>query len=108
MKEFGDTLSAAYNKYLSGYGEKQIHLWLLTTHPDFRRRGAGTMLCNWGIDRAAEKGWVVTVLASPLGKLLYEYLGCKLLGSVTVRVDEEKEKLLVFCLVHLESEKHSE
>ena len=85
MTEFADTLSAAYDKYFSGYGGKQIHLWLLTTHPDFRRRGAGTMLYNWGFDRAAEKGWVVTVLASPLGKLLYERLGCKLLGSVTVQ-----------------------
>jgi len=46
-----------------------------------------------------EKGWVLTVLASPMGGLLYEQLGYKLVGSVIVQVDDEDEKLEVYCLM---------
>lgn len=101
MLGFGRTLGKAFFKYFGGYGGKHCHLWFLATHPDFRRRGAGMMLCNWGLEKAKEKGWVLTVMASsPPGKLLYEHLGYKLLGSVTVQVDDEEEKLTVYCLVH--------
>jgi ribosomal protein S18 acetylase RimI-like enzyme len=99
MKEFADSLSRGFEKYFAQYGKEQVHLWLLTTHPDFRRRGAGTMLCNWGKKQAIQKGWVLTVLASPMGKLLYQELGYKLVGSVVVQVDGEDEKLEVYCLV---------
>jgi hypothetical protein len=46
-----------------------------------------------------ERRWVLTVLASPMGKLLYQALGYKLVGSVIVQVDDEDEKLEVYCLV---------
>lgn len=99
MREFQVTLGKAFTKYFSEYGGKQLHLWLLATHPDFRLRGAATMLCNWGLEKARVKGWVITVIASPLGKLLYEHLGYKFLGSTVIQVDDEDEKLTVYCLV---------
>lgn len=46
-----------------------------------------------------ERRWVLTVLASPMGKLLYHALGYKLVGSVIVQVDDEDEKLEVYFLV---------
>jgi hypothetical protein len=46
-----------------------------------------------------ERRWVLTVLASPMGKLLYQALGYKLVGSVIVQVDDEDEKLEVYFLV---------
>ncbi|RYP55595.1 hypothetical protein DL771_012349 [Monosporascus sp. 5C6A] len=98
IKEFTDALDAASEKYFSGHGERQLHLWLLTTHPDFRRLGAGSMLTRWGMDVAGEKGWPVTVLASPMGDKLYQALGFKVIGNVTVQVDGEEEKLVVSCL----------
>lgn len=85
---FQVTLGKAFSNYFSEYGGKQLHLWLLATHPDFRRRGAGTMSCNWGLEKA-------TVMASPLGKILYEHLGYKLLCSTLIQVDDENEKLTV-------------
>jgi predicted acetyltransferase len=68
---------------------------MLVTHPDFRRSGAATMLCNWGQDEAMKRGWMLTVMASPMGKALYENLGYELVGSVTVHVDGEDESVVV-------------
>ncbi|KAI8626342.1 hypothetical protein F5Y19DRAFT_227121 [Xylariaceae sp. FL1651] len=99
VKEFARTLDAAFQKYFSGYAEQQFNLWLLTTHPSFRRRGAGSMLTRWGMDAAAQWKWPVTVLASPMGEKLYTALGFKTLGNVIVQVDGEEEKLVVSCLV---------
>ena len=45
------------------------------------------------------KGWVTTIVTSLLGKFLYEHLGYKLLGSTLIQVDDEDEKLTVYCLV---------
>ncbi len=98
MEEFGRSLDNAFEKYFSQYGRKQIHLWLLATHPDFRRRGVGSKLCRWGIEMAKPRGWPATVLASPMGSQLYKGLGFKLLGSITVQVEGEREKLIVECL----------
>jgi len=41
---FANATGEAFQKYFAKYAEKQIHLWLLVIHPDFRRHGAGTML----------------------------------------------------------------
>ncbi len=98
MEEFARSLGNAFDKYFSHYGEKQVHLWLLTTHPDFRRRGAGSMLCRWGMAVAEQQGRPVTVLASPLGRQLYERLGFDFLGDVIVQVDGEQDRLVVGCL----------
>src|SRR5438067_1939783 len=89
MKVFAETLDNSFAKHFAPYGKEQIHLWLLATHPNFRRCRAGTMLCNWGQDLAAENGWPVTVLASPMGKALYEELGYRLVGSTVVQIDGE-------------------
>ena len=81
MKEVESTLGKAFTQFFVKYGEKQVHLWLLATHPDYRRRGAATMLCQWGFEKVKEKSWIVPLFASPLGKLLYEHLGYELLAS---------------------------
>ena len=95
---FAESLDAALDKYFARYQERQYHLWLLATHPSYRRRNAGTVLARWGVDRAQSKGWPATVLASPMGKLLYEHVGFREVGTVTVQVEGENEKLLISCL----------
>ena len=64
---FANATGESFQKYFAKYAEKQIRLWLLVTHPNFRRHGAGTMLTERGIRTAKDKGWPVTVLASPMG-----------------------------------------
>lgn len=52
------------------------------------------MLCQWGEDEAIRRGgWTLTVMASPLGTLLYKHLGYGLIGDVTVQAEGEDEKV---------------
>ena len=41
------------------------------THPDHRRRGAGTLLMDWGIKLADQWGLESFIQATKMGKLLY-------------------------------------
>lgn len=97
----------AFEKYFEQYGKNQIHLEWLITHPDFRRRGAATMLCNWGRRFAYQKGWMWTVIASPMGKAVYEHLGCNLVGTETIRVRGEDESVDIFMMEERLIDKHT-
>jgi GNAT superfamily N-acetyltransferase len=48
---------------------------ILFTHPDYRRKGIGAMLVQWGIDTARTLGIEFWLNATPVGKPLYEKLG---------------------------------
>ncbi|KAH6628912.1 acyl-CoA N-acyltransferase [Chaetomium tenue] len=99
MVAYGEAMTENFDKFFARYGEEQLHLWMLITHPDFRRRGAGTQLCNWGVEEAARRGgWILTVMASPMGKNLYDHLGYNLVGYGTAQVDGEAEKVDIYAL----------
>ncbi|KXJ87047.1 acyl-CoA N-acyltransferase [Microdochium bolleyi] len=55
--------------------ERHYYLDTLATHPDYQRRGAGSMLVRWGVDRAAQDGVGVYLDASKDGLPLYERCG---------------------------------
>ncbi len=44
-------------------------------------------------------GWILTVMASPMGKDHYEYRGYKLVGYETAQVDWEKENVDIYVLM---------
>lgn len=75
------------------YGEKQLYLGQLSTHPDYRRHGAGAALCRWGMEKAKADGMAVTLFASPMGKAVYSKLGFKDVGSFRTQVEGETEYL---------------
>lgn len=52
-----------------------LDLDMLGTHPDYRRRGAGSMLVRWGCELADRDGLVAYVDASPEGAALYRKFG---------------------------------
>ncbi|RMJ01506.1 hypothetical protein CDV36_015752 [Fusarium kuroshium] len=54
---------------------KHYYLDTLVTHPEYRRRGAGSMLMRWGCDLADENGVEVYVDASRDGSFLYRKFG---------------------------------
>lgn len=56
MEEFQKTLDQAFTDYLGHYGAAEINLYILYTRSRFRRRGAGSLFCKWGIDLAALRG----------------------------------------------------
>lgn len=89
------------NGFFFQWAEKQINLSVLAVHPDFRRQGVGTMMVNWGINAAKEKGWPVTVCSSPLGKLLYAHLKFEVKGTEVIKVEGEEDSfssaVMVYC-----------
>jgi len=73
------------------YGEKQLSLAQLATHPDYFRRGAGTMLVEWGIRLAERERWAITVFAGPMAYGIYGRKGFRSVGIVRTQVDGEEE-----------------
>ncbi|KAF4973201.1 hypothetical protein FSARC_453 [Fusarium sarcochroum] len=55
--------------------QKHYYLDTLATHPDYQRRGAGSMLMRWGCDLADKNGVAAYVDASKSGAPLYERFG---------------------------------
>ncbi|KAH7174580.1 acyl-CoA N-acyltransferase [Fusarium flagelliforme] len=55
--------------------QKHYYLDTLVTHPDYQRRGAGSMLMKWGCDMADENRVAAYVDASKSGAALYERFG---------------------------------
>jgi ribosomal protein S18 acetylase RimI-like enzyme len=75
------------------YGTHQLSLAQLATHPDYWRRGAATMLLDWGFDISSQKRWPITVFAGPTAYSLYRKLGFKTAGMVTTKVLGEEEEI---------------
>ncbi|KAI1409962.1 acyl-CoA N-acyltransferase [Hypoxylon sp. FL1857] len=100
FRKFKQQMCEEFDSYFGKYGDNQVHLWLLATHPDFRRRGAGTRLCRWGLEWASQQSLYTTVLASPMGRSLYEELSFVECGSFMVQVDGEAEKLEIWAMTY--------
>ena len=57
------------------------------------RRGHGTSHCHWGMAKAKDDRIPFTLIASPMGILLYTHLGFKDVGEGVIRVPGEEEKV---------------
>lgn len=57
-------------------------LALLVTSPEHRRRGAGSLLLQWGIDESEKSGLQAYTQASEDGRRLYSHHGFKELETV--------------------------
>ena len=63
-------------------GDQHWELELLGTHPDFRRRGVGTMMLQWGFERAREDNVPLILVATVTGEKLYLSTGFKQTNKV--------------------------
>lgn len=99
MEAYAKVLPAGLKKYFKRFGSEQIPLWEVVTHPDFRRRGAASMICEWGQKEADKDGKSLSLLATPMGKGLYLKLGYHVLGSVVVQVEGEEERVIFDAMV---------
>jgi len=52
-----------------------IFLDICFVHPDYRRRGAGRLLMDWGVNKADELGYETYIDATVEGKPLYDVYG---------------------------------
>lgn len=57
-------------------------------HPDYRRRGVGRLLMQWGHERIDDLGYESFIEGSPMGRWLYEEFGYR--RVVSLHVDLEK------------------
>jgi ribosomal protein S18 acetylase RimI-like enzyme len=89
FRESGDEVMETY--FNQRYGLRQIHLQILGTHPDYQRHGHGSTLCRWGMDKAREDDVALTLIASPMGKLLYLHLEFRLAGSGVIEIPGDPE-----------------
>jgi GNAT superfamily N-acetyltransferase len=71
--------STSLNETREGLIGKKPHILLrwIVTDPEYRRRGAATMIVKWGLDRADELGIPAILEATDEGKLVYEKVGFK-------------------------------
>ncbi|KAF2231435.1 acyl-CoA N-acyltransferase [Viridothelium virens] len=56
---------------------EQWHCTVLGVSPKYRRRGIGSLLLNWGLEKAREEGVPAVLEATPAGVALYEKTGFK-------------------------------
>lgn len=54
-------------------------LGMIVTSPDYRRRGAASLLLQWGLDQADEQGVEIYLESSVAGRPLYEKFGLRTL-----------------------------
>lgn len=88
MNKFRQELGKAKKAWFDDvYGNDQLSLLILATHPTYRRLGAAARLVAWGQEEAKAEGLPVTVFSSLMGLPLYMKMGFAHIGSVHVQVD---------------------
>ncbi|OBT63801.1 hypothetical protein VE03_06933 [Pseudogymnoascus sp. 23342-1-I1] len=66
----------------------QQNIWRLNTisvAPEYQKQGVGSMLLQWGCDKADSCGWSSFVMASPAGVQLYSKFDFKVVGQVRTK-----------------------
>ena len=66
------------------FGEIQIYLYELATHPDYQLKGAGTRLIERGIEKGRRDGVNVTLIAQPSAEGFYFKKGFKEMRNISV------------------------
>lgn len=73
------------------FGERQMYLAMICVDPNYQGCGAGSLLLQWGIDRAVQEKVAISLFASPVGRRLYLKMGFKDGGWTRAQVDGEEE-----------------
>ncbi|KAI1515608.1 Acetyltransferase domain containing protein [Pyrenophora tritici-repentis] len=86
VDQYGRLREAAHEYFCTRNGEMGKHphvlLALLVTAPQHRRRGAGSLLVQWGIAKSEELGLPAYLQASAQGQRLYQSHGFKDIDTV--------------------------
>lgn len=91
--DFNRQFLAAEEHYIWSLPEKQMHLALLGTHPDWDGHGFGAAHCEWGMEMAKKMDVPTTLMATPAGWPLYDSLGFDSVANVTIETLGELEDL---------------
>ncbi|KAF2994665.1 hypothetical protein E8E13_001121 [Curvularia kusanoi] len=66
------------------FGDSQMYLQELATHPDYQLKGAGTRLVQRGIEKGRSEGVNVTLIAQPAAEGFYFKKGFKEMRNISV------------------------
>ncbi|RII16849.1 hypothetical protein CUC08_Gglean003295 [Alternaria sp. MG1] len=102
---FEKGMNYTHSKYWEKTYPQNFYLSLLATHPDYRRRGAGTALTQWGIDQAMTAGFDVGLEASPMGFPLYQHLGFIHLEDHVLKADNDSTSVVLRIMVYEKDQK---
>ncbi|RMX77828.1 hypothetical protein D0869_09574 [Hortaea werneckii] len=73
-------------------GRGHWYLEIIATHPQYQGRGAGSMMINWGLERADQDNVEAYLEASPEAVSLYEKLGFENVASTDTWIQNERVK----------------
>ncbi|KAK0645706.1 hypothetical protein B0T16DRAFT_436825 [Cercophora newfieldiana] len=91
----------AYKRFFEPIGPEQIHLQILATLPAFQRRGHGSSICKWAMSLARDENLKdISVMASPMGHELYNWLGFQRVGEFPIRVPDEEVELTLVAMMY--------
>jgi GNAT superfamily N-acetyltransferase len=107
MIAYEKAMNYTHSTYWETMFPQNYYLILLATHPDYRRRGAGTALTQWGIIQALTAGVDVGLEASPMGFPLYLHLGFVLLEDLVIKADDDPTSVLLRVMVYDKNQKSS-
>ncbi|KAF9775383.1 hypothetical protein IL306_006515 [Fusarium sp. DS 682] len=92
LKAFSEaTMKARKEIFVSRFGQRQLSLRQMATHPGYWRRGAASKPPARGTERARKEGVAIPMFAGNMGKLLYAKFGFKELGRVKIQAPGESE-----------------
>jgi len=84
--------TAAKRNYVDEpFGENQLYLQLLSTHPEFQLHGAGTRLVSRGVEVGRKNDVNVTLIALPTAEGFYEHIGFNSVVNFTISSVDEDE-----------------
>ncbi|KAH8900690.1 hypothetical protein GQ53DRAFT_740644 [Thozetella sp. PMI_491] len=98
MANFMATTGEAIAKALANAGlpeDAHKQMWdlnSLAVSSIHQRKGIGKILVQWGLDRAAQEGKHVLILANPTGTHLYRKMGLEEVGDLVIFAGEPQER----------------
>ncbi|KAI2625648.1 hypothetical protein GGR54DRAFT_637427 [Hypoxylon sp. NC1633] len=79
-RDFAEQLIERHGQPRAEVGQRpHLYLFILFTHPKYRRRGSAQRVLDWGIKKADELGLELFLDATPMGRPLYEKNGLVLI-----------------------------
>ncbi|KAI1350314.1 hypothetical protein F5Y01DRAFT_159301 [Xylaria sp. FL0043] len=72
-RRFAEQFLELYERPRARVGRRpQVYLYILFTHPEYRRQGVARKCLNWGMNKADEMGVEMFLDSTPVGKPVYE------------------------------------
>ncbi|KAH8779968.1 hypothetical protein F5883DRAFT_540965 [Diaporthe sp. PMI_573] len=85
-REFVEQMITQYDAPRAEAAQKpHVYLFVLFTHPDYRRKGVGQQLLNWGVEKADELRLDIFLDSTSPGRPLYEANGFSYLQENHIR-----------------------